>query len=261
MRSFDVTRSPQPRFFGEGTKNPYKKRPTTAINSYGNRAQMRWTCLHFSNNTTHESFEHGQPRILAIPTEPFGTHPWCARSRHIYVSFLTLYCPYRTSVLRTPAWAPRRTGPELHREQETGGARNPNARAKGKRHNVPWWRTGRDRGSLLRSNQHSHCHAIRRTTEESRRNLVTRHFHSTLPPRMAQLPLSLYRRWRLWSGLLCASNLGVMEHRTVLGHLPSWCSHHVLQWCISPLRLAQPDDCCQGSCKINRIHTMMIIEH
>ena len=64
--------------------------------------------------------------------------------------------------------------------------------------------TGRDRGSLLRSNQHSLRHAIRRTTEESHRNLVTRHLHSlslsldpqnhsTLPP-PSLLPPSLRDR-------------------------------------------------------------------
>ena len=58
------------------------------------------------NNTTNESFEHGQPRILAIPTEPFGTHPWLLEVRKIpahYVSFLTLYCPHRSSVHGPPA--------------------------------------------------------------------------------------------------------------------------------------------------------------
>lgn len=78
------------------------------------------------------------------------------------------------------------------------------------------------------------------------------------PHRQWQQPLptprSLYRRWRPWNGLLCESNLVAMEHRRVLGYQPNWCTHHVLQWCISPLGLAQPDDCCQGSCKIKRKH-------
>ena len=35
-------------FLGEEKKNPYKSLTTAAINSYSNRAQMRWACLHFS---------------------------------------------------------------------------------------------------------------------------------------------------------------------------------------------------------------------
>jgi hypothetical protein len=105
MRSFDVTRS-QSRFLEKGKKIRTRSAPRqtsiaiAAGHKCGERAYIS------QNNTTHESFEHGQPRIQAIPTEPFGTHPWLLEVRKIpahYVSFLTLYCPHRTFVHKPPA--------------------------------------------------------------------------------------------------------------------------------------------------------------
>ena len=104
IRSFDVTRSLQSRFLEKIKKirtRSAPRQPSIAIaagHKCGERAYIS------QNNTTHESFEHGQPRILVIPTEPFGTHSWLLEVRKIpahYVSFLTLYCPHRP-----PAWAP-----------------------------------------------------------------------------------------------------------------------------------------------------------